>query len=76
MAGRAQRKFKLQFELLTRDLINATGLSNPFADRTLLIARMGQLSRDDDLQTRLEQAPEWDLVVFEQSHRMSAHQPV
>jgi hypothetical protein len=76
VAGRAQRKFKLQFELLTRDLINATGLSNPFADRTLLIARMGQLSRDDDLQTRLEQAPEWDLVVFEQSHRMSAHQPV
>jgi hypothetical protein len=76
VAGRAQRKFKLQFELLTRDLINATGLSNPFADRTLLIARMGQLSRDDDLQTRLEQAPEWDLVVFDQSHRMSAHQPV
>jgi hypothetical protein len=76
VAGRAQRKFKLQFELLTRDLINATGLRNPFADRTLLIARMGQLSRDDDLQSRLEQAPEWDLVVFDQSHRMSAHQPV
>ena len=54
MAGRAQRKFEQQFELLTRDLINATGLSNPFADRTPLIARMGQLSRDDDLQTRLE----------------------
>jgi superfamily II DNA or RNA helicase len=23
--------------------------------------------------TRLEQAPEWDLVVFDESHRLSAH---
>ena len=49
MAGRAQRKFELQFELLTRHLINATGLGNPSANRTLLIARMGQLSRDDEM---------------------------
>jgi superfamily II DNA or RNA helicase len=34
---------------------------------------MDQLSRDGELQTRLEQAPEWDLVVFDESHRMSAH---
>jgi superfamily II DNA or RNA helicase len=68
-----KEKFELQFELLTRDLINATGLGNPFAERPLLIARMDQLSRDDELQTRLEQAPEWDLVVFDESHRMSAH---
>jgi len=34
---------------------------------------MDQLSRDLELQTRLEQAPEWDLVVFDESHRMSAH---
>jgi superfamily II DNA or RNA helicase len=68
-----KEKFELQFELLTRDLINATGLGNPFAERPLLIARMDQLSRDDELQSRLEQAPEWDLVVFDESHRMSAH---
>ena len=68
-----KEKFELQFELLTRDLINATGLGNPFAERPLLIVRMDQLSRDDELQTRLEQAPEWDLVVFDESHRMSAH---
>jgi superfamily II DNA or RNA helicase len=68
-----KEKFELQFELLTRDLINATGLGNPFAERPLLIARMDQLSRDQELQTRLEQAPEWDLVVFDESHRMSAH---
>ncbi len=68
-----KEKFELQFELLTRDLINANGQGNPFAERPLLIARMDQLSRDEELQTRLEQAPEWDLVVFDESHRMSAH---
>jgi superfamily II DNA or RNA helicase len=68
-----KEKFELQFELLTRDLINATGLGNPFAEKSLLIARMDMLSRDQELQTRLEQAPEWDLVVCDESHRMSAH---
>ena len=57
-----KEKFELLFELLTRDLINATGLGNPFEQRPLLIARMDMLSRDEELQTRLEQAPEWDLV--------------
>ena len=68
-----KEKFELQFELLTRDLINATGLGNPFEQRPLLIARMDMLSRDEELQSRLEQAPEWDLVVCDESHRMSAH---
>jgi SNF2 family DNA or RNA helicase len=68
-----KEKFELQFELLTRDLINATGLGNPFEQRPLLIARMDMLARDAELQTRLEQAPEWDLVVCDESHRMSAH---
>jgi len=68
-----KEKFELSFELLTRDLINATGLGNPFEQRPLLIARMDQLARDDELQSRLEQAPEWDLVVCDESHRMSAH---
>ena len=34
---------------------------------------MDMLSRDEELQTRLEQVPEWDLVVCDESHRMSAH---
>ena len=67
-----QEKFELKFELLTREMINASGLGNPFADRSLLIARMDQLSRDESLQDLLLQAPEWDLAVFDESHRMSA----
>jgi SNF2 family DNA or RNA helicase len=68
-----KEKFELNFELLTSDLIHATGLGNPFEQRPLLIARMDMLSRDEELQSRLEQAPEWDLVDCDESHRMSAH---
>ena len=68
-----KEKFELQFDLLTRDLVNATGLGNPFEEKPLLIARMDMLSRDEELQSRLEQAQEWDLVVCDESHRMSAH---
>ena len=68
-----KEKFELQFELLTREMINAAGLGNPFEQRPLLIARMDMLSRDEELQNRLEQAQEWDLVVCDESHRMSAH---
>jgi superfamily II DNA or RNA helicase len=68
-----KEKFELQFELLTREMINASGLGNPFEQRPLLIARMDMLSRDEELQNRLEQAQEWDLVVCDESHRMSAH---
>jgi superfamily II DNA or RNA helicase len=64
-----KEKFELNFELLTRDLINATGLGNPFEQRPLLIARMDMLSRDEELQARLEQAPEWDLVVCDEMNR-------
>ncbi|TGG96685.1 MAG: DEAD/DEAH box helicase [Aphanocapsa feldmannii 277cV] len=68
-----EEKFELHFELLSRDLIRATGLANPFEQRLLLIAPMDMLSRDEELQHRLLQAPEWDLLVCDESHRMSAH---
>jgi len=34
---------------------------------------MDQLARNDDLQAKLRAAPEWDLVVCDEAHRMSAH---
>ena len=68
-----KEKFELSFKLLTRDLINATGLGNPFEQRPLLIARMDMHSRDEGLQSQLEQAPEWDLVVCDESNRISAY---
>lgn len=65
-------KFGLHFELLTRDVVNASPSGNPFVERPLLIARMHQVSRADDLVRRLR-ASDWDLVVVDEAHKMSAH---
>ncbi len=65
-------KFGLRFELLTRSLIDATIDESVFDRHPLLIARMDQLSRSEDLQAQLEQA-DYDLVVVDEAHRMSAH---
>ena len=68
-------KFGLHFELLTRqlaDAIPATAESSVFTKHNLLIARMDQLSRSDELRDLLDRA-EWDLVVVDEAHRMSAH---
>jgi superfamily II DNA or RNA helicase len=65
-------KFGLRFELLTRALIDATIDGSVFESHPLLIARMDQLSRDDELMARLG-ASDWDLIVVDEAHRMSAH---
>ena len=66
-------KFDLAFDLLTRERIEAAGAGgNPFAGCNHLIARLDVLSRNEDLRRRLEAAPEWDLVVCDEAHRMAA----
>ncbi|WP_067473437.1 helicase-related protein [Nocardia amamiensis] len=64
-------KFGLRFDILTRDLINAQLDQSVFEKFPLLIARMDQLARSDSLQSQLEQS-DWDLVVVDEAHRMSA----
>src|SRR6185437_9351402 len=66
------QKFALHFEILTRDMIEAARSGNPFAERPLLIARLDHLSRNEGLQAKLE-ATDWDLVVVDEAHKMSAH---
>ncbi|HLI43601.1 MAG TPA: helicase-related protein, partial [Acidimicrobiales bacterium] len=65
-------KFGLDFAILTRDAIEASHTGNPLAERDLVIARLDHLSRNDDIQERLK-ATEWDLVVVDEAHRMTAH---
>lgn len=64
-------KFGLEFDLLSRDLVETSRTGNPFAQRPLLIARLDMLSRNDELVDRLAQT-EWDLVVVDEAHKMSA----
>ena len=65
-------RFGLRFAILTRDMIEASATADPFVEHDLLIARLDHLSRNDDLVERLR-ATEWDLVVVDEAHRMSAH---
>ena len=65
-------KFGLDFTILTRDAIEASHTGNPLTEADLVIARLDHLSRNDDICARLE-ATDWDLVVVDEAHRMSAH---
>jgi hypothetical protein len=64
-----REKFSLDFDLLTRDLVQADPDGNPFRRHKLLIARMDQLSRSDELKAHLQKA-DFDLVVVDEAHRL------
>ena len=65
-------KFGLRFDLLTNQLIDANVNLNVFETNPLLIARMDQLSRNEQLQAQLKET-EWDLIIVDEAHRMGAH---
>ena len=65
-------KFGLEFRVFTRDLEAATPSGNPFEDIDHLIVRLDQMSRNEDLQDKLCAAG-WDLVVFDEAHKLAAH---
>jgi superfamily II DNA or RNA helicase len=65
-------KFGLSFQLFSRELVEQSHSGNPFEDIDLLIARLDQLARADDLQERLRHT-RWDLVVVDEAHKLSAN---
>jgi superfamily II DNA or RNA helicase len=65
------RRFQLPFEILTNDKLESARTGNWFAETPLCIARLDKLSRDEDVQAKLEQC-DWDLVVCDEAHKMSA----
>ena len=66
------QKFGLNFEILTRDMMEAARSGNPFGEKPLIIARLDHLSRNEELQAKLE-ATDWDLVIMDEAHKLSAH---
>lgn len=66
------QKLGLDFTIITRDSIEASQSGNPFLEKNLVICRLDQLSRNEDVQAKLEQA-DWDLIVVDEAHKMSAH---
>lgn len=65
-------KFGLDFRVFTKDLESATPTGNPFEDIDHLIVRLDQMARNEELQEKLCAAG-WDLVIFDEAHKLSAH---
>lgn len=66
------QKFNLEFDILSRDMIETSRSGNPFSDRDRLIVRLDVLARNEELQEKLMSAQEWDLIICDEAHRMSA----
>jgi superfamily II DNA or RNA helicase len=64
-------KFGIEMTILTRDLAEADRDGDPFRQHPMMIARMDQLARNEEWQGILADT-EWDLIVVDEAHRMSA----
>jgi SNF2 family DNA or RNA helicase len=65
------RKFNLRFEILTNDRIEASVTGNVFREMNYCLARLDKLARNDAAREKLA-ASDWDLVVCDEAHKMSA----
>ena len=65
-------KFGLRFEIFNTAQTETVFTGSSFEDTPLLIARMDQLARNEELLDELTRS-EWDLVVVDEAHRMGAH---
>jgi len=65
------RRFHLPFEIMTNDGLEAARSGNWFAENPLAICRLDKLSRNEDVQDKLKQV-DYDLVVCDEAHKMSA----
>lgn len=67
-----KEKFDLTFDIVSRDQIEASVTGNPFVERNRLIMRLDMAARSETLQAKLQSAPDWDLVICDEAHRMAA----
>ncbi len=65
-------KFGLEFHVYSSLMEQTSPSGNPFDDYARLIVRLDQISRNEELQEKLC-APGWDLAVFDEAHKLSAH---
>ena len=65
------QRFQLPFEILTNDKLESARTGNWFAENPMAICRLDKLSRNEDVQAKLANT-DWDLVVCDEAHKMSA----
>lgn len=67
------QKFGVRFQILSRELAETSSTGNPFVENPLLIARLDQLARREDWHEKLHaDGARWDLVIFDEAHKLSA----
>ncbi|EHO62175.1 helicase-related protein [Dialister succinatiphilus] len=64
-------KFHLKFDILTNDRIESAVSGNIFNEVNFIICRLDKLARNEDLQAKLKHT-DWDLVVIDEAHKLSA----
>lgn len=64
-------KFHVHFEIFSREKQEQCISGNYFDEQNQLICRLDQLSRNDEYQEKLK-LTEWDLVIVDEAHKMSA----
>lgn len=65
-------RFDLSFEIISNQSIEDSPTGNPYREKNLVISRLDHMSRNEHIQALLEDT-EWDLVVVDEAHKMSAH---
>ena len=65
-------KFGLLFEIFSAEKQEQCATGNYFEQQDQLIARLDQISRNEDYQELLKNT-EWDIVIVDEAHKMSAH---
>lgn len=66
------RRFQLDFKIISNQSIEDSKSGNPYKEIDLAISRLDHMSRNEEIQAKLAQT-EWDLVVVDEAHKMSAH---
>jgi len=66
------QKFNLRFEILTNDRIESALSGNIFSEIDFCIVRLDKLSRNEEIQEKLKRVTDWDLIVCDEAHKMSA----
>jgi len=65
-------KFGLHFEIFSREKQEQCASGNYFEEQSQIIARLDQLSRNEDYQEKLKHT-DFDMIVVDEAHKMSAH---
>lgn len=65
-------KFGVIFDIFSREKQEQCASGNYFEETDQLICRLDQLSRNEELQEKLQKT-EWDLIIVDEAHKLSAN---